>query len=111
MTDCYWHTHKRLWSLREGGRVVAHVPAIALSDVALVVQPGARARVLRTGVREVHAWCRVTLAGMDGVPAGAVEVRSSPWHVPHFTVRPGFQKVLCARLVVFTSNGKAWALL
>ena len=111
MTEIYWHTRRHMWSVREGGRVVAHVPAIALADVAMVVRPGARDRVLRTGRREVHAWCRGTRTDLDGIPAGAVEIGYSPWMAAHFTSRPGFSKVLSAKLIVFISNGTAWALL
>ena len=111
MTDVYRNLTRSCFSVREGGRVVAHVPEIALADVALVVQPGARARVLRTGVREVHAWCRGTRTEFVGVPAGAVEVGYSPWHAPHFTSRPGFSKLLSCRVVVFTNTGRAYALI
>lgn len=111
MSDIYRNLIRSCWSVREGGRVIAHVPAIVLADVAMVVQPGARARLIRTGRREVHAFCRGTLANIEGVPAGAVEIGYSPWHAPHFTSRPGFSKVLACRLIVFTNTGKAWALL
>ena len=111
MTDVYRNLTRSCWSVREGGRVVAHKPTIALTDVTMVVQPGGRARVLRTGVREVHAWCRGTRTELAGVPAGAVEIGYSPWHAPHFTSRPGFSKVMACRLIVFTNTGTAWALL
>lgn len=111
MTDVYRNLTRRCWSVREGGRVVAHVPAIALADVAMVVRPGARDRVLRTGRREVHAWCRGTRTELAGIPAGAVEVGYSPWMAAHFTSRPGFSKFLSCRVVVFTNTGRAYALI
>ena len=91
--------------------MIAHVPSIALADVVLVVRPGGQERVLRTGVREVHAHARGTRIDLDGIPAGAVEIGYNPFEAPHFTVRPGFSKVLACRLIVFTHTGKAWALL
>jgi hypothetical protein len=104
MTDVYRNLRRAggCWSVREGGRVVAHVPEIALLDVRLVVQPG---------VRSVHAVARGSRTDFAGVPEGAVEVGYSPWHAEVFTVRPGFHQVLACRLIVFTSNGTAWALL
>ena len=113
MTDVYRNLRRAggCWSVREGGRVVAHVPEIARRDVRLVVQPGGRAACLRTGVRSVHAVARGSRTDFAGVPEGAVEVGYSPWHAEVFTVRPGFHQVLACRLIVFTSNGTAWALL
>ncbi|CAO4181396.1 hypothetical protein EEDFHM_03913 [Methylorubrum populi] len=97
--------------MREGGRVVAHVPEIALRDVRLVVQPGGRAACLHTGQRSVHAVARGIRTDFAGIPPDAVEVGYSPWMAPHFTFRPGFSKALVCRVAVFTSNGTAWALL
>ena len=111
MTDVYRNLTRRAWSVREGGRVVAHLPELALRDVRLVVQPGGRTACLRTRVRSVHAVARGIRTDFDGIPEGAFEVGYSPWHADHFTVRPGFRKVLSCRVAVFTSTGTAWALL
>lgn len=113
MTDVYRNLRRggACWSVREGGRVVAHVPEIALRDVRLVVQPGGRAACLRTRVRSVHAVARGTRTDFAGIPPGAVEVGYSPWHADHFTSRPGFHQVFACRLIVFTNTGTAWALL
>ncbi|MBK3402667.1 hypothetical protein H0176_22055 [Methylorubrum populi] len=113
MTDVYRNLRRGggCWSVREGGRVVAHLPELALRDVRLIVQPGGRAACLRTGQRSVHAVARGTRTNLAGIPEGAVEVGYSPWQADHFTSRPGFRNALCARLIVFTSNGTAWALL
>ncbi|WP_279356729.1 hypothetical protein [Methylobacterium indicum] len=58
--EVYRHTRRRCWSLREGGRVVAHVEAVALTGIVLVVRPGALARVRNRRVREVCAVARGT---------------------------------------------------
>lgn len=111
MTDVYRNLTRRVWSVREGGRVVGHVHEIALADVRLVVQPGGRAAVIRTGTRSVHAWARGTRIPYEGVPEGAIEVGYSPWYDEFFTSRSGFSKVLSCRLAVFTAAGTALALL
>ncbi len=110
VTDVYRNLTRGLWSVREGGRVVAHVPEIALADVRLVVQPGGRAACQRTGHRGVHAYARGTRIAFEGMPEGAIECGYNPWHYEFFTLRPGFQKVMACRVIVFTAAGKALAL-
>ncbi|WP_342163948.1 hypothetical protein [Methylobacterium sp. SD21] len=111
MTDVYRNLARRCWSVREGGRVVEHVREIALADVRLIVQPGGRAAVIRTARRSVHAYARGTRIPYEGMPPGAIEVGYNPWCDEFFTLRPGFLKVLDARVIAFTTAGKAWALL
>lgn len=111
MTDVYRNLTRGLWSVREGGRVVEHVPEIALRDVRLIVQPGGRAAVIRTGTRSVHAYARGMRIPFEGVPPCAIEVGYNPWCSEFFTSRPGFLKVLDARFIAFTTAGKALALL
>ena len=111
MTDVYRNLTRRVWSVREGGRVVEHVAEIALADVRLIVQPGGRAAVIRSGHRCVHAWARGTRIAFECVPPGAIEVGYSPWCSEFFTLRPGFSKVVACRVIVFTHSGIAFALL
>ncbi|GJD66480.1 hypothetical protein [Methylobacterium frigidaeris] len=111
MTEVYRNLTRRAWSVREGGRVVAHLPELALRDVRLVVRPGGRAAVLRTGQRSVHAWARGTRTELPAIPPGAVEIGYSPFEAEFFTSRPGFSKVLACRIIVFTDSGTAFALL
>ena len=52
----YYNIHKNCLSVRLAGKVVAHVDEIFLSDVHYRVQPAGRARVLREGRKNVHAF-------------------------------------------------------
>lgn len=46
-----------VFSVREkGGKVLYHSGAIFLEDAKFIVQEGGRQRVLRTGIKNVHAW-------------------------------------------------------
>ncbi len=64
--EVYWNLHKKLYSVRRKGKVVAHVPFITLKDVQWVVQPAGNARVRREGKKNVHAFARGTwLYGND----------------------------------------------
>lgn len=58
--EVYFNLHKRCFSVREGGRVVAHLPSIVLTDCTFVVQPAGLRRVRETGVKNVHAFVRGT---------------------------------------------------
>lgn len=107
MTDVYRNLTRRCWSIRERGRVVGHAPTVTLADAVMVVRPGARARVLRTGHREVHAWVRGTLVPHAGVPVGAVRLHYRPFEAGHFTDDCGLP-VVAAAWVFFHEDGGAW---
>lgn len=49
---------KRLYSVREKGKVKARVESITLHDVTLVVRMGGRMKAQREGVRNVHAFVK-----------------------------------------------------
>lgn len=44
------------WSVRAGGRVVAHVRDLTVADVAFRVQPAGQRRARASGQRNVHAY-------------------------------------------------------
>ncbi|TXN04858.1 hypothetical protein FV242_05750 [Methylobacterium sp. WL64] len=104
MADIYWHRGRRLWSVREGGRVVAHVEAIALADVVFRASEASRLRCLRTGARDVHAWAAGTVTEVPR-PAGAVRLR-------YRLAEPGFRAeeavVVAAAAAWFEADGTAW---
>jgi len=110
--DIYFHSRKRMWSIRVAGRVVDHMPAVTATRCTMHVREGERRRALERGQRSVHAWIRGELQDVTvDHAAGLVEVGYSPWCARHFTTRPGFRPVFAARLVVFHPDGRAWALL
>ena len=105
--DVHRNLTRRAWSVRVGGRVVGHVPAIALRDVTLRSSNAARLRCLRLGARDVHAWAR-------GIPTDAAR----PAAAVRFRYRlaePGFrladgQVLLAAAAAWFEADGSAWCL-
>lgn len=107
MTDVYRNLTLRCWSVRERGRVVAHAQTVTLADAVMVVRPGGRARVLRTGHREVHAWVRGTLVLHAGVPTEAARLHYRPFDAGHFTDECG-RPVVAAALIFFDEDGRAW---
>jgi hypothetical protein len=110
--DVYWNTQRRLWSVRVRGRVAGHVPFITLRRCRMVIRETERLRAVQKRQRSVHAWVRGEPTDLTVDNAmGLVRFGYSPWHAEHFTIRPGYQPLHSARLVVFTARGEAWALI
>ena len=57
----YWNLHRRCWSIRQRGRVVAHVKQFRAHVVDWRVQPAGRERVRTDGRKNVHAYAVVRL--------------------------------------------------
>lgn len=105
--DVYRNLTRRAWSVRVAGRVVGHVPAIALRDVTLRSSNAARLRCLRLGVRDVHAWARGT--PFEGArPPEAVRFRYRLAE-PDFRLADG-RVLLAAEVAWFEPDGTAWCL-
>ena len=56
--DVYWNLHKKCYSVRHKGKVIAHLNNVLLRDVEWIVQPAGRERVLREKRKNVHAFAR-----------------------------------------------------
>ena len=58
--EVYFNLHRKLWSVVDlsTGLVVEHVNEIAIADPVFVVQPAGRAKVIRDGRKNVHAFVR-----------------------------------------------------
>jgi hypothetical protein len=107
MTDVYWNLHKGGYSVRECGKVIAHVDHIILRDARFVVQRGGWERTVRERVKRVHAMARGEIAAADKPPHGAVAVTYNPYRADHFQVRGTSERIDAARLVWFgVKDGK-----
>ncbi|MGU3282507.1 hypothetical protein [Methylobacterium mesophilicum] len=104
MADVYRNRTRRAWSVREGGRVVAHVEAIALRDVTFRASETARLRCLRTGARDVHALAAGTVVEAPR-PAGAVRLR---YRLQETGFRAEGRVVVAAAAAWFEADGTAW---
>lgn len=51
----YYNLHKKCWSVRQSGRIVAHTNEILLKDCKFMVSQAGRARVLKDKRKNVHA--------------------------------------------------------
>ena len=51
----YFNLHKKVWSVRQSGKVVEHTKDIILKDCRFLVSEAGRKRVLREKKKNVHA--------------------------------------------------------
>lgn len=106
--EVYWHRGRRLWSVRGAprGRVVGHVPALALIGPQFLASEAARLRCQALGRREVHAFVR-------GAPFDGVRTPESV-QVSYRVERPDFRRidtggiVTAARAAWFDEDGTCW---
>ena len=107
MTEVYWNLHKGGYSVRERGRVIAHVDHIVLRDARFVVQRGGYERTVRERVKRVHAMVRGEVVAADEPTHGSVGVTYNPYRADHFQVRESGERIDTAGLVWFgVKDGK-----
>ena len=63
--EVYYNLHKNVFSVRHKGRVIQHTKMAVIKDAEYVVRPAGRAKVLREGKKNVHAFVRGEWLGMD----------------------------------------------
>ena len=94
--EVYWNLHKKCYSVRHKGKVIAHAPFVTLKDVTWVVQPAGRKRVLRERKKNVHAFAKGTWIYGDeelqNLPdtqrlTRRIEVTYNPYHNHTFVSR------------------------
>lgn len=84
--EVYWNLHKKCWSVRHKGTVIAHMGKVCLHGVQWVVQPAGRKRVLKEGKKNVHAFARGNLCIGDREADGSctVPVTYNPYRYTTF---------------------------
>ena len=65
--EIYKNSNRKCWSVRAytSKKVIGHVDRIHIDNAKFHVQPGGRARVLREGVKNVHAFVTGTLVSAN----------------------------------------------
>tara|TARA_R110000851_G_scaffold59052_1_gene136866 strand:- start:33 stop:587 length:555 start_codon:yes stop_codon:yes gene_type:complete len=66
----YRNLHQKCWSVKYRGLVIAHTPTAFMWDVEFVVNEAGRQRVLKEGVKNVHAYSACELDDIF-LPSGA----------------------------------------
>lgn len=116
----YYNLHKERWSQMIRGLVVSHLDAVKLRDVEFRVRPGGRARVLREGRKNVHAFAVSRshehiwvghpnpLEGPNG-RKGWIEIGYNPYRDVQFIRKDTGAHVYHAARVVLTDDRKVFA--
>ena len=81
--DVYWNLHRKCFSIRHKGVVVAHATEVLIRDGEYVVQPSGRTRARETGHKVVHAFVRGQLEAWRGETTYAA--RHMTWLYPIWT--------------------------
>ncbi len=76
MNLCYRNLHRGLWSiLARNGLVWKRLREVSLTNVSFVVRQGGRARALKEGRRNVHAFAKGELRAFGRKPGKAQQLR------------------------------------
>ena len=105
--EVYFNLHKRCWSVRQNGLVIAHVDDIAIRDATFKVLKSGRERVLRERKKNVHAFVAGYWVDRDQLPEGDRDpVKYNPYKDQTFVRIDGKQKVPVrqARDVIMTCH-------
>jgi hypothetical protein len=105
--EAYWHRRRRLFSVRRGGLVVAHVPTLALRDCHFRASEAGRLRCLR-GARDAHAVV-VGEPSEASRPGDAIRVGYRLTEAG-FRSRDTGEIITRAAFVWLEADGSAWAL-
>ena len=63
--EVYYNLHKKKFSVRHNGKVIAHRLAVVIENPEFVVRQKGRERVLREGRKNVHAFVRGNYECLD----------------------------------------------
>ena len=110
--EVYRNYRRRCWSVRSNktGKVIDHVSQVVLKDCELVVRKSGRDRVLREGVKNVHAFVKGVMVTSDEFEKDeSVRIGYEPWVNSSFVVSNVNRPIHCARFVHLDSDGHAFA--
>ena len=119
--DVYRNLHQKCFSIRSRekdtyGKVIAHAETVAVRNAQFVVQPAGRDKVIKTGVKNVHAFVRGDLVtnmspenAWHSVPIHNVEcdVTYKPLEYPQFIGQSdGCKFFIKTAAIVLLTEGK-----
>lgn len=104
----YKNLHNGMFSVKQGGLVVAHVDSIMLSPAVFNVNQAGRQRVLIEKKKNVHAYVIGYVEGvnMDVEVGGMIPVSYNPYKFKHFYIKSTEEPVSSLSCSVFCSTSK-----
>ena len=112
----YRNLSRNCWSVQDvkTGKVIAHRPAVTLTQAEFVVRQAGRERVLREGKKYVHAFVVGNMLfdtrAVEGLRRnGPLQVGYNPFKAPTFVTKPFGNPIKTAPRVRLDVDGKVWA--
>jgi hypothetical protein len=108
--DVYRNVNKKgvVYSIRQGGYVVAHATEITLLNAEFIVKDSGKKRVRKTGVKNVHAWVTGEIL-KERVPSETSDLRAKVIYNPKkndtFVLKGDKLIIKSAPLVVLNGEG------
>lgn len=108
----YRNLQQDCWSIKQGGKVVAHEKHLVLVDCILRVQKAGRAKVLRMRQKNVHAYVlgKISNESTKSIPLHYVAVSYDPYKFAYFYLLSDDSRIDKARSIIFKEDGTVWAL-
>lgn len=102
----YWNLHKDVFSIREQGKVIAHARFVSLENVRFNVGKMGALKVVKTGVKNVHASISGYPCDMPESVVGWTRVYYNPTRGPYFTDEKGRACMFAGAVVGYEVSGK-----
>ena len=104
----YFNLHKKVWSIRQDGKIVEHTKYIMLKDARFLVGQAGRKKVLREKRKNVHAGVSGYVVGrVPNVPDFCTTVSYNPYENETFINYSNEKPILWAPYVVMDcKNGR-----
>lgn len=103
--EVFKNLHKKAYSVRSKGRVIAYEDNLLISDAKLVVQPAGNARVRKEGKKYVHAFVRGTWNKSKIDTSNWKQVTYNPYKHTTFVDKDKQEPVITAKYVLLCKDG------
>lgn len=107
ISQVYFNFHKKCWSIRQRGIVVAHDTSLVLYQVSFRVSEAGRQRVLREQRKNVHAFAAGILQTVPLRWEPVRQISYNPYKAATFVDKDGMA-VYEANLVLFKESGQVY---
>lgn len=109
--EAYWNLNVGGWSIRQRGKVVAHVERLELHSCAFVINRRLQQRFAQNNKRRtVHAWIKGFLQKHAAETLSGVTVRYNPFELQQFCEATTLTPVKGAERVLLHTNRRVEAL-
>ena len=108
----YWNLNKKCWSVRHKGLIIKHLKTMTMQDCSFHVQPAGRERVVKTKVKQVHAYVKGNITGED-VTTTSIGKRISynPYKRDHFVFASTNERVDTTNALYFNESGQVYEII